>query len=196
MRGRGEERAGRSRAALLRRAARIRLLLLDVDGVLTDGRLYYGEKGEVLKAFDVKDGHGLVLVRGFLELGVISGRGGLARTRLRELGFRHLAFAQKDKLVAYRRIASRRFPDQAVAYMGDDVNDLPLLARVGLSACPADAHPEVKARVEFVAERGGGRGAVRELCDLILAARGRTASGARTPPRRPARPRATRGRAG
>ena len=189
-------RAGRYGAELVRRAARIRLLLLDVDGVLTDGRLYYGEKGEALKAFDVKDGHGLVLVRGFLELGVISGRGALARIRLLELGFRHLAFEQKDKLAAYERIASRRFPDQAVAYMGDDVNDLPLLARVGLSACPADAHPEVRARARFVAERGGGRGAVRELCDLLLLARARAAVRAREPSGRPARRRSTRGRAG
>ncbi len=158
--------------ALLARAARIRLLLLDVDGVLTDGRLYYGESGEVMKAFDVRDGHGIVILREHVGLGVISGRPGLARRRLEELGFRHLLFGERDKLAAYARLADLGIPDEAVAYMGDDVNDLGLLARVGLSACPSDAHPSVRAAVHLVAQLPGGRGAVRELCDLILSAKG------------------------
>jgi len=120
----------------------------------------------------VKDGHGIVLLREHVLLGVISGRPGLARARLVELGFAHLAFAEKDKLKAYESLAHLGVPDEAVAYMGDDVNDLRLLARVGLSACPADAHPEVRRRVHFVASSEGGRGAVRELCDLILGAKG------------------------
>lgn len=157
---------------LLARAARVRLLLLDVDGVLTDGRLYYGEGGEVMKAFDVKDGHGIVLVRGHVELGVISGRPGLARKRLEELRFAHLVFGQRDKLEGYAQLAHLGFADGDVAYMGDDVNDLPLLERVGLSACPADAHPLVVAASRFVAVSPGGRGAVRELCELLLQAKG------------------------
>jgi len=171
------ERAGgaaaghRSRRDLLARAARIRLLLLDVDGVLTDGRLYYGADGEVMKAFDVKDGHGIVLLREHVELGVISGRPGLARKRLEELRFKHLVFAQRDKLAGYAELAHLAIPDDEVAYMGDDVNDLALLARVGLSACPADAHPRVRAAVHLVTRAPGGRGAVRELCDLILEAK-------------------------
>ena len=157
---------------LLARAAKIRLLLLDVDGVLTDGRLYYGAEGELMKAFDVKDGHGIVLLREHVELGVISGRPGLARKRLEELRFKHLAFAQRDKLAGYAELAHLGIPDAEVAYMGDDVNDIPLLQKVGLSACPADAHPDVPGRVHFVASKPGGFGAVRELCELILAAKG------------------------
>jgi 3-deoxy-D-manno-octulosonate 8-phosphate phosphatase (KDO 8-P phosphatase) len=158
--------------ALLTRAARVRLLLLDVDGVLTDGRLNYGEAGELMKSFDVRDGHGIVLLREHVELGVISGRPGLARRRLEELRFRHLLFGQRDKLAGYAELAHLGIPDDAVAYMGDDVNDLGLLARVGLSACPCDAHPAVLAAADLVTRAPGGRGAVRELCDLILRAKG------------------------
>jgi 3-deoxy-D-manno-octulosonate 8-phosphate phosphatase (KDO 8-P phosphatase) len=168
--------ARRARAAprdLLARAARVRLALFDVDGVLTDGRIWYGPEGEALKAFDVKDGHGIVLLRDHLELGVISGRPGRsAEARLRELRIRHLVFGQRDKLAGYATLAHLGIPDEEVAYMGDDVNDLPLLRRVGLSAAPADARPEVAAAVHFLARSPGGRGAVRELCELILRARG------------------------
>jgi 3-deoxy-D-manno-octulosonate 8-phosphate phosphatase (KDO 8-P phosphatase) len=157
---------------LLARAARIRLVLLDVDGVLTDGRLYYGEHGEALKAFDVKDGHGIVMLRHLVDFGVVSGRPGKAsEARLRELGFKHLVFGERDKLAGYARLAQLGVPDAEVAYMGDDVNDVPLLRRVGLSACPADAVPEVRGVVHLVSRAPGGRGAVRELCDLILRAR-------------------------
>jgi 3-deoxy-D-manno-octulosonate 8-phosphate phosphatase (KDO 8-P phosphatase) len=171
---RGSARAGRGRQAqeLIRRAARIRLVLLDVDGVLTDGRIWYGPEGEALKAFDVKDGHGIVLLRDRVEFGVISGRPGAAsRKRLEELRVKHLIFGERDKLAGYGQLAHLGVPDDQVAYMGDDVNDVPLLARVGLSACPADARPEVLAAVHFVARAPGGRGAVRELCDLLLAAK-------------------------
>jgi 3-deoxy-D-manno-octulosonate 8-phosphate phosphatase (KDO 8-P phosphatase) len=158
---------------LVARAARIRLVLLDVDGVLTDGRLYYGEGGEALKAFDVKDGHGIVLAREHVTFGVVSGRPGKAsEARLRELRFEHLVFGERDKLAGYARLAHLGVPDEDVAYMGDDVNDVPLLRRVGLSACPADAVPEVREVVHFVASAPGGRGAVRELCDLLLRAKG------------------------
>ncbi len=157
---------------LLARAAKVRLLLLDVDGVLTDGRLYYGEQGEVMKAFDVKDGHGIVLLRDHVQLGVISGRPGLARRRLEELRFQHMVFSQRDKLAGYAELGHLGVGDDEVAYMGDDVNDLGLLARVGLSACPADAHPLVRAAVHLVTVAPGGRGAVRELCELLLRAKG------------------------
>jgi 3-deoxy-D-manno-octulosonate 8-phosphate phosphatase (KDO 8-P phosphatase) len=157
---------------LIARAVKVRLLLLDVDGVMTDGRMYYGESGEVMKAFDVKDGHGIVLLRDHVVLGVISGRPGLARKRLEELRFQHMIFAQRDKLVGYAELAHLGFADDEVAYMGDDVNDLGLLAKVGLSACPSDAHQSVRAAVHFVAASPGGRGAVRELCELILRAKG------------------------
>jgi 3-deoxy-D-manno-octulosonate 8-phosphate phosphatase (KDO 8-P phosphatase) len=158
---------------LVRRAAGIRLLLLDVDGVLTDGRLYYGADGEALKAFDVKDGHGIVLLRDHLKLGVISGRPGKAsQRRLEELRFEHLVFGERDKLEGYAKLAHLGVPDDEVAYMGDDVNDVALLRRVGLAAAPADARPEAKEASHFVTSSPGGRGAVRELCDLILRAKG------------------------
>jgi 3-deoxy-D-manno-octulosonate 8-phosphate phosphatase (KDO 8-P phosphatase) len=158
-------------AELLSRAAKVRLLLLDVDGVLTDGRLYYGPEGELMKAFDVKDGHGIVLVRDHVELGVISGRPGLARRRLEELKFRHLVFGQRDKLAGYAMLAHLGFADDEVAYMGDDVNDVGLLSQVGLSAAPVDAHPLARAAAHLVTAAPGGRGAVRELCELILRAK-------------------------
>ena len=160
-------------ADLVARAARIRLVLLDVDGVLTDGRIWFGPEGEALKAFDVRDGHGIVRLRDQVDFGVISGRPGLAtRKRLEELGFKHLVFSQRDKLDGYATLGHLGFADDEVAYMGDDVNDIPLLRRVGLSAAPADAFPEVLSVVRFVSRFPGGRGAVRELCELILTARG------------------------
>jgi 3-deoxy-D-manno-octulosonate 8-phosphate phosphatase (KDO 8-P phosphatase) len=158
---------------LIARAARIRLVLLDVDGVLTDGRLYYGADGEALKAFDVKDGHGIVLLRDHVDFGVISGRPGKAsERRLQELQVKHLVFGERDKLEGYAKLAHLGVPDDEVAYMGDDVNDVPLLRRVGLAACPADARPEAREVAHFVASSPGGRGAVRELCDLVLRAKG------------------------
>ena len=174
---RGEGAAGtRARIApraLLARAAKVKLLALDVDGVLTDCRIWYGPEGEALKAFHVRDGFGLVLLRKHVDLAVISGRPGLAtKARVEELGFKHVVFGQADKLAGYAQLAHLGLADDEVAYMGDDVNDVPLLDKVGLSACPADAHPDVPGHVHFVARSPGGFGAVRELCDLILAAKG------------------------
>ncbi len=175
--GRGRRAApgpGRPDPDLLARAARIRLLLLDVDGVLTDGRLWFGPEGEAVKAFDVRDGHGLVMLRDHVELGVLSGRpAGPTASRLADLRIRHASFGNREKLPAYEEMLARfGVADGEVAFMGDDVNDLPVLRRVGLSACPADAAPEVLAEARLVARRPGGRGAVRELCELILRAKG------------------------
>jgi 3-deoxy-D-manno-octulosonate 8-phosphate phosphatase (KDO 8-P phosphatase) len=151
----------------------VKLLALDVDGVLTDCRIWYGPEGEALKAFHVRDGYGLVMVKKHVDLAIISGRPGKAtQARVEELGFKHVVFGQADKLAGYAQLAHLGLADDEVAYMGDDVNDVPLLRKVGLSACPADAHPEVLGRVDFVARSPGGLGAVRELCELILAAKG------------------------
>jgi 3-deoxy-D-manno-octulosonate 8-phosphate phosphatase (KDO 8-P phosphatase) len=158
---------------LLGRAARIRLVLLDVDGVLTDGRLWYGPEGEALKAFDVKDGHGIVLLRDHVDFGVVSGRPGkTSQRRLEELRVKHLVFGERDKLAGYAKLAHLGVPDDEVAYMGDDVNDVPLLRKVGLAACPADAHREAREAAHLVTAAPGGHGAVRELCDLVLRAKG------------------------
>jgi 3-deoxy-D-manno-octulosonate 8-phosphate phosphatase (KDO 8-P phosphatase) len=160
-------------AELLARAARVRLVLLDVDGVLTDGRIWFGAEGEALKAFDVRDGHGIVRLRHLVDFGVISGRPGKATVkRLEDLGFKHMIFSQRDKLEGYATLAHLGIADDEVAYMGDDVNDVPLLRRVGLSAAPADAYPDVLPEVHLVSRHPGGRGAVRELCELILRAKG------------------------
>jgi 3-deoxy-D-manno-octulosonate 8-phosphate phosphatase (KDO 8-P phosphatase) len=159
--------------ALQERAARVRLVILDVDGVLTDGTLTYGPTGEALKTFHTRDGHGLVLLRlAGLPSAILSARDSeIVRTRMRELGVRHVLQGQRDKTRGLERLIELTglTPD-AMAFMGDDVNDLPVLTQVGLSAGPADAAPEVLARVDFVARSPGGRGAVRELCELVLKA--------------------------
>jgi len=150
---------------------KIKLLLLDVDGVLTDGRIVYDNHGNELKSFDVKDGHGLKLVqRAGLRVGIITGRqSDLVVKRAAELGIEILYQGVLRKLEPYLEILeSTGFSDEQVAYVGDDLIDLPLLRRVGFSATVADAHPDVLPHVDFVSQGEGGRGAVREICDLLL----------------------------
>jgi len=158
------------------RLEKIRLLLLDVDGVMTDGRIVYDNHGVETKAFDVKDGHGLKLLqRAALTVGIITGRHSeVVALRAKELGIEILYQGARDKLIPYREILhSLKLSDEEVAYVGDDVVDLPILRRVGFSATVADAHDEVKPLVDYVSQRPGGRGAVREICDLILKETGR-----------------------
>jgi len=158
------------------RAAGVRLLVLDVDGVLTDGTLYYGADGEVLKAFHVRDGFGLKVLREEgIAAAVISGRRAPAlERRLSELGLEHAFLGRDDKARAFDELlAEVGVPDGAVAYVGDDVLDLPVLRRAGLSIAPADAHPLVREEVAWVTSAGGGRAVVREIADGLLDARGR-----------------------
>lgn len=153
------------------RCRAIRLLLLDVDGVLTDGRITYDDNGIESKAFDVKDGHGIKLLqRAGVRIGIITGRQSrLVEVRAAELGIDILYQGIKDKLEPYRRIlAEYGLNDAEVAYVGDDVVDLPVLRRVGLSVAVADAVEDVKPFVHYLCRRPGGRGAVREVCDLLL----------------------------
>ncbi|MDE2305417.1 MAG: HAD-IIIA family hydrolase [Gammaproteobacteria bacterium] len=155
--------------------ARIRLLTLDVDGVLTDGRLYYGARGESLKVFHVRDGHGIKLLQAAgVAVAVISGRRSAAvARRMRELGVRSVVQACDDKAAALATLCRRmEISPLEVACIGDDTPDLPLMAAAGFAAAPADAHPLVLAAAHWVANNRGGRGAVRELCDAILRARG------------------------
>ncbi|MEE4253314.1 MAG: 3-deoxy-manno-octulosonate-8-phosphatase KdsC [Desulfuromusa sp.] len=155
--------------------SKIKLLLLDVDGVLTDGRIIYDNHGNELKAFDVKDGHGLkMLQRAGIKIGIITGRSsGVVARRAEELGIEILYQGALQKLEPYQEILSAlKITDEQVAYVGDDVVDLPILQRVGFSATVADAVPEVFPLVDYVASRPGGRGAVREICDLLLRASG------------------------
>lgn len=161
------------------RIKKIRLLLLDVDGVLTDGRIIYDNRGVESKAFDVKDGHGIKLLqRAGIRVGIITGRQSeVVRLRAEELGIEILYQGAKDKLVPYRDILEGLgLNDDEVAYVGDDLVDLPILRRVGLAVTVADAVEEVKPHVHHVTERAGGRGAVREVCDLILKGSGAWAS--------------------
>jgi 3-deoxy-D-manno-octulosonate 8-phosphate phosphatase (KDO 8-P phosphatase) len=162
--------AGRSKVAA---SPRVRLLILDVDGVLTDGRLYYGSRGEVLKSFHVRDGHGIRALRGAgVEIAVISGRRSAAVVRrCRELGIRHLIQGAQDKLAAFAQLATRlKVRPADCACIGDDVPDVPLLQIVGLSYAVADAHPAAKKAARYATSLRGGSGAVREVCDQLVAA--------------------------
>lgn len=158
------------------RAKHIRLLLLDVDGVMTDGRIIYDGNGIESKFFNVKDGFGIKqLQRAGIEVGIISGRHSkVSADRAAELGIDIVYQKVSDKLVPYEEILHKRgLSDSQVAYMGDDIMDLPILKRVGLAASPADAVGAVLPHVHYVAANRGGWGAVRELCDLILKGQGR-----------------------
>jgi len=160
---------------LLERAARIQLLALDVDGVLTDGRLYFDQEGREIKAFSTRDGMGIkALMRFDIELALITGRQSrIVSDRASHLGIKHVYQGRDDKLNALQELMSQTgVSEQAICYAGDDWLDLPVLNRVGLSVAPADAAPLVREHVHWVTPSGGGRGAVREICDLILAAKG------------------------
>jgi 3-deoxy-D-manno-octulosonate 8-phosphate phosphatase (KDO 8-P phosphatase) len=152
--------------------SRIRLVVLDVDGTLTDGRLYYGKDGEALKAFDVRDGHGLRLLRlyGGVKLAALTGRrADLVEQRCRELSIDPVVGSSRAKGPALRQICEQvGIPLSQTAYMGDDVNDLPALRLAALSCAPADAAPEVLREVHWTARRRAGHGAVRELCETLL----------------------------
>jgi 3-deoxy-D-manno-octulosonate 8-phosphate phosphatase (KDO 8-P phosphatase) len=153
--------------------------IFDVDGVLTDGRIYIGEHGETVKAFSTLDGQGLKLLRqGGIEPLVITGRDSAAvRRRVADLGLQHAAYGAHDKLVvAEALLAEMGLSWPEVAAMGDDWPDLPLLNRAGFACAPANAHAEAKALAHHVTALEGGHGAAREFCDLLLMACGRYAS--------------------
>lgn len=155
----------------LARAAKIKLLLLDVDGVLTDSTLIYGAEGGEAKAFSTRDGLGIRLLREIgVETGLITARNSEAvRRRAEDLKLAHVYQGTGKKLEALAAILAQTGLTVAeVAYMGDDWLDLPVLLKVGLAAAPADAAPEVREAVHYVTAHSGGRGAVRELCDLII----------------------------
>jgi 3-deoxy-D-manno-octulosonate 8-phosphate phosphatase (KDO 8-P phosphatase) len=161
---------------LLLRAQNIRAVIFDVDGVLTDGGIYFDAKGEALKRFASLDGMGLELLhRAGIEPMVISGRDSAAlRARLAALRVVRVALGSHDKLpVATEMLAALKCDWSEVAVMGDDWPDLPLLIRAAFACAPANAHAEVRARVHHVTSSKGGYGAVRELCDLLIAAAGR-----------------------
>jgi 3-deoxy-D-manno-octulosonate 8-phosphate phosphatase (KDO 8-P phosphatase) len=158
--------------------AAIALLVLDVDGVLTDGRLYYSARGEVLKVFDVKDGLGIKrLMQAGVDVAIISGRrSAMVTRRARDLGIRHVFQGSADKLPIFERLRKRLKLDAAVcAIVGDDVPDVPVMRAAGLAFAVADAHPSAIEAADMVTPHAGGRGAVRSICDLLIAAREGTA---------------------
>ena len=157
------------------RARSVRALVLDVDGVLTDGRLYYMEDGSEAKVMHTRDGLGLQLVRAAgLGVALISGRASpIIERRAAELGIEVVLQGIKDKVAAFEEVLAKLgLTDDLVAYIGDDLPDLPLLSRAGLSFAPADAAPEVRGAVAVVLRSNGGQGAVREACERLLKARG------------------------
>jgi len=165
-------------AELKRRLRRLRAFVSDVDGVLTDGGLYYGPRGPALKRFDVKDGMGLRLLReAGLALALISGESGpILEARAAKLKIRDVFQGVEDKAAVLRRfLASKGVDPGECAYAGDDVNDLGPMRLAGVAFAPADAAPAARRAAHWTSSLPGGRGAAREFCDLILAARGDSA---------------------
>jgi 3-deoxy-D-manno-octulosonate 8-phosphate phosphatase (KDO 8-P phosphatase) len=157
------------------RIARIKLLLLDVDGVLTDGRLFFNNQGDEYKAFNTLDGQGIkALQKSGVKVGIITGRTSeLVARRARDLGISILVQGREDKWDALQEILrSHPFALEDIAFMGDDWPDLAVMTRVGLSLCVANAHPAVSERAHWQSPQRGGEGAVRAACDLLMQAQG------------------------
>jgi len=160
-------------SSVRKKARRVKLLLLDLDGVLTDGGIVMDHRGEEIKRFDVRDGHGIrLLQRAGIRVGIISGRSsGAARHRARDLGIKLLYQGIDDKVAVYTKIKRMTgLKDAEIAYVGDDLVDLPLLRRVGLSITVNDCWKELKRRADWATRANGGRGAVREVAELLLKA--------------------------
>lgn len=165
--------------ALQQRAAGIRLACFDVDGTLTDGRLFFDAHGNELKAFHVHDGQGLRLLEdaGIAVALITARRSAIVQARARELRLSHVYDGVADKLARLKQVcADGGITLSQVAYMGDDLPDLACLQSVGLSACPGDALPAIRERAHWTSDFPGGGGAARQLCDLLLAAQGKTGS--------------------
>jgi 3-deoxy-D-manno-octulosonate 8-phosphate phosphatase (KDO 8-P phosphatase) len=151
----------------------VKLLILDVDGVLTDGKIIYTDSGEEIKRFDVRDGHGLkLLMRSGIGVVLLTGRKSKAIVhRARDLGIEHVYQKATDKIEVYAKILTRnKLLDKNVAFVGDDLVDIPVLKKVGFSAAVPDAVPEVIEIVDYITSKNGGEGAVREICELLLKA--------------------------
>jgi 3-deoxy-D-manno-octulosonate 8-phosphate phosphatase (KDO 8-P phosphatase) len=164
-----------AQAAVLDRARAVRLAIFDVDGVMTDGTLYIGAQGEAFKAFNILDGHGLKMLQSAgVATAIISGRSSEAvARRAAELAIAHVVQGSPDKVADFERlIAQLGVEAAACSYMGDDLPDLALMRRCGLAVAVANAVDAVKAAAHYVTRASGGRGAVREFCDLVLTARG------------------------
>lgn len=163
-------------ATLKERASRIRMLVLDVDGVLTDGKLYFDHSGNEMKAFNTRDGMGMkALQECGIEVAVITGRKSEAVThRMSQLGIQHVYQGREDKLSAFLHLLKvTGLEAQQICFAGDDWIDLPVLSRAGLAVCVADAEDRVKEQAHWITSRNGGDGAAREICNLIMIAQGK-----------------------
>lgn len=163
-------------ATAVQRAARLRLMIFDVDGVLTDGSLHYGADGELIKTFNVLDGHGIKLLQqAGVATAIISARkSAIVERRAADLGIAHVQQGVHDKRSAFEQLlAHTGIAAEECGFIGDDVIDLPILLRVGFAASVPNAHPEVQSRAHYITKAGGGAGAARELCDFILRAQGK-----------------------
>lgn len=160
---------------ILEKAAQIELVIFDVDGVLTDGSLYLGDDGQEYKAFNSLDGHGMVMLRNSgVEIGIITGRTSeVVRIRMESLGISHLYQGQRDKRPAYAELKQKLgLEDHQIAYVGDDVVDLPVMTRVGLAIAVQDAHPFARQHAHWTTPSRGGHGAARDVCELIMEGKG------------------------
>jgi 3-deoxy-D-manno-octulosonate 8-phosphate phosphatase (KDO 8-P phosphatase) len=168
-----------NQAEIERRARAVRMIVFDVDGVLTDGSLFFGDDGQEYKAFNSRDGHGIKMLRASgVETGIITGRTSqVVLHRARNLGITRIYQGAEDKLEAFAALLSSCGLDAGqIAYMGDDVVDLPVLRRCGLAITVPEAPEEVKARCHLVTRAAAGRGAAREACELIMRAQGNWAA--------------------
>ena len=157
------------------KATAIRLVIFDVDGVLTDGSLFIGDDGQEYKAFNSKDGHGMVMLQqSGVEIAIITGRSSeVVRIRMASLGIQHVYQGKREKLPAYQELKQvTGLSDDQIAYVGDDIVDLPVMTRVGFAIAVQDAHPLAKQHAHWVTPSGGGRGAAREVCELLMDAQG------------------------
>lgn len=160
----------------MERAARVKLMIFDVDGVLTDGGLLFTAAGDAMKSFNSLDGHGVKLLgEAGIATAIITGRrSDIVAARAKEMKIAHLFQGVENKITAFTELTARLgIAPEACGYMGDDWPDLPVMLRCGFAAAPANAHPEVIARAHWVAEARGGQGAAREVCDAILRAQRR-----------------------
>jgi 3-deoxy-D-manno-octulosonate 8-phosphate phosphatase (KDO 8-P phosphatase) len=171
-----------SQEELVARARRVRLAIFDVDGVMTDGTLYIGSAGEALKAFNILDGHGVKMLQSAgIAAAILSGRSSEAVAhRARELAIAHVVQGADDKVAAFERLRVEVGVEAgACAFVGDDLPDLEVMKRCGLAVAVAGAVEAVKASAHYVTKASGGRGAVREFCELVLRAQGRLGADAR-----------------
>ncbi len=161
---------------IVEKASKIRLVIFDVDGVLTDGSLFLGDDGQEYKAFHSKDGHGMkMLQESGVAIGIITARTSkVVELRMDSLGIQHVFQGQLAKLPAYEKLRDTlKLRDEQIAYVGDDVVDLPIMRRVGLAVAVQDAHPFVKQHAHWQTSHDGGRGAARDVCELIMEGQGK-----------------------